>query len=65
MLKEADDYFLTNSIKQKLIEKTRVFSSPETDDKIYYIKRTKQDFDFDLCIFRTSTNDLSSNKPNA
>ena len=38
MLKEADDYFLTNSIKQKLIEKTRVFSSPETDDKIHYMK---------------------------
>ena len=64
MLKEADDYFLTNSIKQKLIEKTRVFSSPETDDKIHYIKWTK-DFNFDLCIFYIGTNDLSSNKPNA
>ena len=59
MAKDINRYFLTGSIKRKLMVKVGRFSFDKTMHMQYYIKPTKRHFDRSLYILHTGTNDLS------
>ena len=60
MLKQTSGYLLTNSINHNFI----VFPAAKTDGMKDDIKSIKRDFNPDLYILHTGTNDLSSKKSN-
>ena len=59
MAKDINCYFLTGSIKRKLMVKVGPFSLDKTMHMQYYIKPTKRHFDPSLYILHVGTNDLS------
>ena len=62
MIKKADGYLLTTSIKHKNIANVRPFLAAKAVDMFYYAKPVQKDFDPDAYILHIGTNDLTTDK---
>ena len=62
MIKKADGYLLTSSLKHRYLVKTRPFLTAKTIDMYDYIKPTQRNFKPETFILHGGTNDLPLNK---